>query len=105
MGIGFFLYMFVNSTWFLFGVQILIGFADAIIWPAFDVLYTKHTTKTKIGREWGAWEAMDYFSATVGAFIGGAIATFFGFNAVFLVMGILCFASAIYIYHLPRKAL
>ncbi len=62
MGIGFLLYIFVNSIWFLFCVQILIGFAEAFYSPAFDALYSKHITKKKAGREWGAWESMNYFS-------------------------------------------
>jgi MFS family permease len=53
MGIGFILYIFVNSIWFLFGVQVLIGFAEAFCSPAFDAVYSKHITKKRAGREWG----------------------------------------------------
>lgn len=105
MGIGFLLYIFVNSIWFLFSVQVLIGFAEAFYLPAFDALYSKHLTKRKAGREWGAWEAINYFSIACGAAIGGLIVTKFGFNTIFVIMAILCFLSAIYIYHLPRRVL
>ena len=105
MGIGFFLYMFVNSIWFLFGVQILIGFAEAAYSPAFDALYSKHITERKAGREWGAWESLNYFSVFAGAVIGGLIVTKFGFNAIFILMSLLCVASSAYIYHLPRSTL
>jgi len=105
IGIGFFLYMFVNSIWFLFGVQILIGFAEAFYSPAFDALYSKHITKRKAGREWGAWEAMNYFSIAIGAVIGGFIASTFGFNAIFALMSALCIVSAIYIFHLRKRVL
>jgi MFS family permease len=47
MGIGFLLYTFVNSIWFLFVVQALIGFAEATYSSAFDALYSKHLTKRK----------------------------------------------------------
>ena len=105
MGIGFILYIFVNSVWSLFGVQALIGFAEAFYSPAFDAVYSKHLTKKKVGREWGAWEAINYFSTAIGAAIGGFIVTTFGFNVAFTIMGMLCFVSAIYIYHLPRSVL
>ncbi len=105
MGIGFLLYIFVNSIWFLFGVQILIGFAEAFYSPAFDALYSKHVTKKKAGREWGAWESMNYFSIAVGAVIGGFIASNFGFNTIFAIMSALCFISAIYIFHLHKRVL
>ncbi len=105
MGFGFLTYMFVNSIWFLFGVQLLIGFAEAFYSPAFDSLYTRHTTKTKVGREWGVWEATNYFSLAGGAGIGGLIVTYFGFNTMFIVMAVLCFMSAVYIFHLHKRIL
>ncbi len=104
MGIGFLMYVFVNSIWFLFGVQMLIGFAEAFYSPAFDALYSKHLSKHKAGSEWGAWESINYFSIAAGAVIGGFIAKYFGFNMIFILMAILCFSSAIYIHSL-RKGL
>ena len=98
MAIGFFLYLFVNSIWFLFLVQILIGFGEAIYAPAFDALFTLHVTERKAGREWGAWESMNYLTLAVGAVVGGFIVTNFGFSAIFIVMGLLCLSSAAYIY-------
>ena len=105
MGVGFFLYIFVNSIWFLFFVQVLTGFGEAIYSPAFDALYSKHLARTKAGREWGAWEATSYFTTAVGAVIGGLIVTGFGFNAIFIIMSLLCLLSALYIYHLPKRVL
>lgn len=105
MGLGYILYLFVDSIWFLFVVQILIGFAEAFYSPAFDALYSQHLTERKAGREWGTWEAMNYFSVAGGAIIGGLIVAYFGFNAIFTLMAILCFTSAIYIYFLPKRVL
>jgi len=105
MGIGFFLYMFVNSIWFLFAVQVLIGFAEAIYSPAFDLLYTKHVCKTKMGSEWGTWEALNYISLAVGAVIGGIVVTTIGFNAIFIIMGVLAVSSSAYVYFVPRNIL
>ena len=105
LGTGFFLYTLVNTIYFLFAVQILIGLSEAIFWPAFDSLYTKHMDGYASGRQWGAWESMAYFTTGFGALAGGIIVTKFGFNPLFLLMAALCFGSAIYIYLLPRKAL
>ncbi|MBN2112067.1 MFS transporter [Candidatus Woesearchaeota archaeon] len=105
MGIGFLLYMYANSIWFLFLIQALIGFSEAIYSPAFDALYSKHLTKHKAGREWGAWESINYFTGFAGAVLGGIIVVTFGFNAIFIIMAVLCFASAAYIYKLPRSVL
>ncbi len=105
MGVGFLLYNLVNSIWSLFVIQALIGFAEAFYSPAFDAIYSKHLSIKKAGREWGAWEAMNYFSIAVGAAIGGVVATYLGFGAVFTIMSMLCFVSALYILYLPRKVL
>ncbi|MBW3021873.1 MFS transporter [Candidatus Woesearchaeota archaeon] len=105
MGLGFFLYIFVNSVIFLFLVQVLIGFSEAFYSPAFDALYSKHLDKHKEGREWGAWEAINYFAIAGGAALGGLVVTLFGFSAIFAIMGALCLASALYIWQLPRKLL
>ena len=71
----------------------------------FDAIYSKHLDKHKAGREWGAWESMNYFTTAFGAIMGGLLVTGFGFNIMFVAMAILCFFSAAYIYLLPRKVL
>src|SRR3989344_4904125 len=105
IGAGFLLYIFVNSVWFLFIVQAVIGFGEAIYSPAFDALYSRHLDENKEATEWGGWEAMKYFTASGGAIIGGIIAKNFGFSPLFIIMSMFCFASAIYIFFLPKKTL
>ncbi len=105
MGIGFFMYLFVNSIWFLFLVQVVIGFGEAIYAPAFDALYSLHITEKKAGREWGAWESMNYFTIAIGAVVGGLLVSNFGFNIIFIAMGLLCIASSAYIHLLPSRVL
>ena len=105
MGVAFFGYIFVNSIWSLLLVQVLIGLGEAIYSPAFDAVYSKHLDGHKSGREWGAWESINYFTTTFGAVAGGFLVTFFGFNTMFVVMGLLCFFGAGYIWQLPRRIL
>ena len=105
VGVSFFLYTQVSSIMTLFMVQILIGFGEAIYSPAFDTLYTRHITAAKAGREWGAWESVNYLSMAVGAFVGGFVVHRFGFNALFIIMGTLSLLSAAYVYNLPKRTL
>ena len=53
----------------------------------------------------GSLESMNYFTAALGAIVGGLVVKNFGFTPVFIIMASLCFASALYIYLLPRKML
>ena len=105
MGAGFLLYFWVNSVVFLFIVQAVIGLGEAIYSPAFDAVYSRHLDGHKSGTQWGAWESMNYFTAAIGAVIGGGLVTLFGFQILFVIMAVLCFSSALYIYHLKRSVL
>ncbi|MDD5098953.1 MAG: MFS transporter [Candidatus Colwellbacteria bacterium] len=105
MGVAFLGYTLVNSIWSLLIVQVLIGLGEAIYSPAFDAVYSKHLDGHKSGREWGAWESINYFTTAFGAIVGGFLVISFGFNTMFIVMGLLSFASAIYIFKLPRRLL
>jgi predicted MFS family arabinose efflux permease len=105
MGIGFLLYFWVSSIYFLFIVQAIIGLGEAIYSPAFDAVYSKHLDGHKSGTQWGAWESMNYFTAAIGSLVGGGIVALFGFQTLFVVMASLCFASALYILHLKRRVL
>ena len=105
MGAGFLLYFWVNSVIFLFIVQAIIAFGEALYLPVFDALYTKHLNKNIAGSQWGLRESMNYFVIALGAIFGGIIATLFGFQTMFVLMSILCFASALYIYRLKRTVL
>ncbi|MFH0818823.1 MAG: MFS transporter [Patescibacteria group bacterium] len=105
MGIGFFLYIFVDSVMFIFIVQALIGFAEALYSPAFNAIYSKHLIRHREAYSWSAWEAMNYFTVAFGSALGGLIVYYFSFDIIFIIMAMLCFSSAIYIYFLPRKVL
>jgi len=105
VGIGFLLYTIVDSIKMLFLVQIVVGFGEAIYFPAFDALYSRHISKKKAGRAWGAWESMAYFTYAGGAVIGAWIAMTYGFNSLFITMATLCFISAIYVYITSKEIL
>lgn len=103
VGFGFLSYLFVDTIFHLFAVQILIGMGEAIYSPAFDKLYSLHLDDGKGGTEWGAWESMNYFTAALGALMGGLIVSHFGFNMIFIIMATLCYLSATYLFLLSPK--
>jgi len=105
MAVGFLSYIFVQNTWQLLLVQVLIGFGEAIYSPAFDAVYSQHINENSLGLQWSFWEAMNYFVMAIGALVGGYLTNFFGFNSMFILMAILCFVSATYLFLLPRKVL
>lgn len=98
MGIWFFSYIFVDSIMHLFLVQIIIGLWEAIYSPAFDALYSKNIHKKQSGTEWGIWEAVNYFSLAIWAFLWWILVSYYGFNSVFIIMWVFCTWTSIYIY-------
>ncbi|MFC1638980.1 MFS transporter [Patescibacteria group bacterium] len=95
----------VRGIYGLLVVQVVIGLAEATYSPSFDALFSKHLDRRRAGAAWGTWEAMAYFMTAAGALVGGFVASFWGFNALFVLMAALSFASGVYIYFLPRKIL
>ena len=105
IAIGFLAYLFVQNVWNLLFVQIIIGLGVALYSPPWDTIYSEHLSKTNETTQWGAWESVNHFTVALGSFIGGLVVSFFGFNALFILMSTLSLASAIYIYKLPRNIL
>jgi len=105
MATGFFSYSLVSSIWALLAVQLVIGVGEALYAPPFDSMYSRCSTKTKAGREWGTWESLSYFSAGIGAVIGGLVIEWFGFDVVFYSMTVMTLAGAAAMFTAPRKVL
>lgn len=105
IAIGYFCYLLVQNPTHLFIAQAIIGFGMALELPAIDATYAKHMDSKRAAYNWGAWEGMNRFTMGGGALLGGLIVTVFGFHTLFILMGILCIGSAIFIFLLPRKML
>ena len=103
--IGFAGYLTASNILHLVIIQGILGVAFALMTPAQDALYTKHLDRGKFGTEWGTWEAVFWITEGVGAFLGGMIANFVGFQALFMVMMSISFLTGLYILFLPRKIL
>lgn len=105
ISIGFFGYSFVDSVWTLAIAQAIVGAGQALYAPAFDALYSSNLDDGSYGSEWGAWETMSYIVSAICAILGGLIVSSYGFIPLFIIMGTLSIASALYIYFLPREVL
>jgi len=105
IGLGFFLFQYIETVTALFALQVLIGMGEAIYSPAFDKLYSENLDEGKYGTAWGAWESIYYFTTAFGALLGGLIVTNFGFSVLFLSMAILSFGSGIYLLIISPKRL
>ena len=104
-GLGFLLFTTVHSIWYLAAIQVVVGLVQAFAQPAYDALYSMHLDKGQEAEGWGAWEAVAYFAAGVGALGGAAIVSATNFSTLFVMMAALCLVSAIYVSRIPQKTL
>lgn len=93
--LGCFLYLFTDTQAMLLMVQVISGIGVAVVSPAFDTIYSHFVNSEKEASEWGAWEAMGYFVAALGAIAGSMIANRFGFDSLFIFMTVAALMGAI----------
>ena len=79
-------YLLVSNKIHLFIVQGILGLAEAFNSPVYDGLYSKFLDKGKFVSEWGLYASMRSIVTGIAAIGGGAIATYFGFKVLFLIM-------------------
>ncbi len=101
--IGIIGYLFVTNPFTLFLVQVMIGIGAAVSTPAYDSIYSSNLDKGKYASEWGVWESMNNVSLGLSALAGGAIASFFGFNALFIAMFAISLIATAYSLRLLKK--
>lgn len=104
-GIVFISYAFMVSMSQLIMTQALWGIAVAIGVPAFDAIYSAHTSRDGSIAEWGGLEGMSYLASGFAALIGGFAIKSFGFQPIFFAMATVSFFLALYVWLLPRDVL
>lgn len=96
-------YVFVYDQFTLLIVQTVLGFAGAILNPAFDAIYAHYTEKEEEASDWGTWEAMGFITTALAALIGGYMADLFGFKVLFIIMFIFSVIGALFSLNLLRN--
>jgi MFS family permease len=79
-------YIFIRTPFHLVMLQAALGVVIAFHNPAWDSIFSKSIDKGKETEDWGYWEGSTRIIAGIGAIIGGAIVTVFGFRTLFLLM-------------------
>jgi len=105
IGLGYFGYLLIQTPIHLFLVQAFIGVGIALYAPASDAMYSKYLDRSRAVSNWGVWEGMNRFTLGAGALAGGLIVSTLGFPILFILMGTLCLASALFVFLLPRRVL
>ncbi len=84
-----FSYLFINNPTQVYLVQTLYGLGEALSYPSWLAIFTRHVGKKKTGFTWGLYYTMTDVFGAVTAGVGGAIANRLGFKPLFIVVGMM----------------
>jgi len=88
-------YLLVDSPLKLFFIQALLGVAAALATPTWDSLFSEYVDRKKSGEQWGLSDGGPHIVTGVAIIFGGLIVTYFGFAALFILMGLFQVAATI----------
>mgnify|MGYP001570346447 CR=1 FL=1 len=84
-----FLYLFASLPWHVYALQALMGLGRAIDLPPWFALFTRRIDKTREGFDWSVENVVAGLGLAVTGALGGTVAKWYGFEAVFIFAGIL----------------
>ncbi|MEK6919129.1 MAG: MFS transporter [Nanoarchaeota archaeon] len=98
-----FCYLLVNGPLALLGLQIGLGVAAAMATPTWDALYSEYGNKKKYGLEWGLSDGFGEIFGGLAIIAGGIIVSYFSFNTLFIIMGIVQIVAVILLLPIIKK--
>lgn len=101
-GVSALAYLTIATPVGLFAVALLQGVAFGFYSPAWYAIFSRHLDKGSGAFDWALDGTGVALVSGASAFIGGAIAQFFGFGALYLIASALSFGSAFVLLAVPR---
>ena len=80
-------YIFVHSTQELFMLQVGLGIADAVSTPIWDSLFASNLEDNENTFHWSLATGHTHFVSGIAIALGGLIANYISFQALFITMG------------------
>ncbi len=87
VGTAAFSYPAITVVWQLYVIQVLYGLGDALIYPSWGSLFTRHLDRDKIATENSIFQASADLSSALSASLGALLILKFGYQPVFLIVG------------------
>ncbi|OGY40796.1 MAG: hypothetical protein A2570_01635 [Candidatus Brennerbacteria bacterium RIFOXYD1_FULL_41_16] len=92
-----FSYLLIKEPWQLYLVQAFYGTGAALATTAWYAIFSRHLDKDSVALEWSFYSSVISLGGAASAALGGAIAEVFGFNALFLVSGVITFLGSLFL--------
>lgn len=104
-GLAWFGYTLVTSFSGLVVIQVMLGLGEALGTPAWNAIFAKHLDKKKEIREYSSWNIVSNLMVAGATIGGGLVVTIWGFNWLFVTMGLLALVSLVGVLMTPREVL
>jgi len=98
-------FLLVKSILALYIVMFIQAIAYGLYTPSWSAIFSRHLDKDHYSFDWALDSTTVGIASGVAAFIGGAIAKLFGFEAVFILTSILSLGSASLLFFIPNLIL
>lgn len=100
-GLTAFSLMLVQEMWQVYLIQFLKAIGFALYIPAWTAIFSRHLDKEHTAFDWALSSSTVSFGIGIAGAVGGSIASIFGFNFVFLMVGFMALASAALLLFVP----
>ncbi len=88
-------YIFSSLPWHIYVLQIIHSIGIAMVIPAWCAIFTRHIDKGKEAFEWSLDSSAFGLGVGITGALGGILVSQFGFNLVFIIVGILAFLGGL----------
>ncbi len=98
-------YIFISDLTGLIVLQVILGLGEALGTPSWNAIFAKHLDERKEIMDYSSWNIINNLMIAVATVVGGVVATYLGFNVLFIVMSFLALISFMGTLMTPRKVL
>lgn len=99
------MFLTVHTTFGLYVVQFIHAIAMGLYVPSWSAIFSRHVDKTHVAFSWSLSSTTIGFAHGITALVGGVIGGIFGFQAIFVIVGILSFVGAFILFYVPNLIL
>ncbi|MFC1700795.1 MFS transporter [Patescibacteria group bacterium] len=93
--IAIFSYIFASLPWHIYLLQGIYAIGMGMNIPGYTAIFTRHIDKGREAFDWSTRSSFVGFSTGIAGALGGIVADKWGFNALFIIVGIIIFISAL----------
>jgi len=97
-----FMYVWVKYPWQVYLVEGIHGIGLALSSPAWNAIFTRHLDKNREGVGWSIHNAATGVGAALTAGLGGLFAVQFGYDSLFIVVGVCSLIGTLFLAGVTR---